>query len=102
MDSPASQDGAPPLERVAFHTDELIAQTLAGVSTRSGGIRNFMLEQHRAFFASLSHVFVATTGAEGWPLATLLGTGHHRLERRLLCGPAHGRLSLGQGKPKTS
>lgn len=72
MDSAASQDTAPPLERVAFHTDELIAQTLAGVSTRSGGIRNFMLEQHRAFFASLSHVFVATTGAEGWPLATLL------------------------------
>lgn len=56
----------------AFHTDELTAQARAGVSTRSGGIRNFMLEQHRSFFASLPYVFVATTDAEGWPLATLL------------------------------
>ena len=56
----------------AFHADELTAQTRAGVSTRSGGIRNFMLEQHRTFFASLPYVFVAATDTEGWPLATLL------------------------------
>src|SRR5215469_3106653 len=55
-----------------FHSDELIAQTLAGVRTRSGGIRDFMLEQHRAFFASMPHVFIATMDADGWPLGTLL------------------------------
>lgn len=56
----------------AFHSDELTAQTRAGFSVRSGGIRNFMMEQHRNFFAALPHVFVATIDAEGWPLATLL------------------------------
>ena len=56
----------------AFHADELTAQSRAGVSTRSGGIRNFMLEQHRNFFAALPHIFLATSDAEGWPLATLL------------------------------
>ncbi|HEV2268454.1 MAG TPA: pyridoxamine 5'-phosphate oxidase family protein [Steroidobacteraceae bacterium] len=56
----------------AFHSDELTAQTRAGFSVRSGGIRNFMLEQHRNFFAALPHIFIATTDAGGWPLATLL------------------------------
>ena len=56
----------------AFHADELTAQARAGVNTRSGGIRNFMLDQHRTFFASLPYLFVATTDAEGGPLATLL------------------------------
>jgi uncharacterized protein len=72
MDGPASQDGTPPRDRAAFHADELTAQARAGVSTGSGGIRNFMLEQHRSFFAALPHIFVATTDANGWPLATLL------------------------------
>ena len=56
----------------AFHADELTAQSRAGVHTRSGGIRNFMLEPHRNFFAALPHIFLATSDAEGWPLATLL------------------------------
>lgn len=57
---------------MSFHTDELAAQARAGVSTRSAGIRDFMPEQHRTFFAALPHVFLATTDAAGWPLATLL------------------------------
>jgi uncharacterized protein len=57
---------------MSFHTDELDAQARAGVSTRSAGIRDFMPEQHRTFFAALPYVFLATTDAEGWPLATLL------------------------------
>ncbi|HEY7889810.1 MAG TPA: pyridoxamine 5'-phosphate oxidase family protein [Steroidobacteraceae bacterium] len=56
----------------AFHSDELTAQTLAGFNVRSGGIRNFMLDQHRSFFAALPHLLVATADADGWPLATLL------------------------------
>jgi uncharacterized protein len=57
---------------MSFHADELDAQARAGVSTRSAGIRDFMPEQHRVFFAALPHVLLATTDAEGWPLATLL------------------------------
>ncbi|MGB6485812.1 MAG: pyridoxamine 5'-phosphate oxidase family protein [Steroidobacteraceae bacterium] len=57
---------------MSFHTDELAAQARAGVSTRSAGIRDLMPEQHRTFFAALPYVFLATTDAEGWPLATML------------------------------
>jgi predicted pyridoxine 5'-phosphate oxidase superfamily flavin-nucleotide-binding protein len=57
---------------MSFHTDELDAQARAGVSTRSAGIRDFMPEQHRAFFAALPYAFVATTDADGWPVATML------------------------------
>jgi predicted pyridoxine 5'-phosphate oxidase superfamily flavin-nucleotide-binding protein len=57
---------------VSFHTDELVAQALAGVGARSAAIRDFMPEQHRTFFAGLPHVLVATIDAAGWPLATLL------------------------------
>jgi predicted pyridoxine 5'-phosphate oxidase superfamily flavin-nucleotide-binding protein len=57
---------------MTFHTDELAAQARAGVGTRSAGIRDFMPEQHRTFFAALPQVFVATTDIAGWPLATLL------------------------------
>lgn len=57
---------------MSFHTDELDAQARAGVSTGSAGIREFMPEQHRIFFAAMPYAFLATTDAEGWPLATLL------------------------------
>ena len=57
---------------MSFHTDELDAQARAGVSTSSAGIRDFMPEQHRTFFAAVPYVFLATTDAEGWPLATAL------------------------------
>lgn len=57
---------------MSFHADELTAQARAGFETRGGGIRDFMLEQHRTFFAALPNLFVATLDATGWPLATLL------------------------------
>jgi uncharacterized protein len=55
-----------------FHTDELEAQARAGVRTRSGAIHDFMPEQHRAFFAALSYLFIGGVDAEGWPIATAL------------------------------
>jgi predicted pyridoxine 5'-phosphate oxidase superfamily flavin-nucleotide-binding protein len=57
---------------MSFHADELAAQVRAGVGARSAGIRELMPEQHRTFFAALPRVFIATTDAAGWPLATLL------------------------------
>ena len=36
------------------------------------GIRDFMPEQHRSFFAALPYLLVAASDASGWPLATLL------------------------------
>ena len=56
----------------AFHTDEVAAQTRAGAVTMRSGIRDFMPEQHRTFFAALPYLLVATSDAAGWPLATLL------------------------------
>jgi predicted pyridoxine 5'-phosphate oxidase superfamily flavin-nucleotide-binding protein len=58
-----------------FHTDELTAQAHAGVEMTRSGIRDFMPEQHRAFFAALPYVLIAASDADGWPLATLL-EGH--------------------------
>lgn len=57
---------------MSFHTDEIDAQARAGVSTGGAGIRDFMPEQHRTFFAALPYVFLATTDADGWPVATVL------------------------------
>jgi uncharacterized protein len=55
-----------------FHPDELEAQARAGYAPRGAGIRNFMPDQHRSFFPLLPYLFVATTDANGWPLATML------------------------------
>lgn len=55
-----------------FHADEVAAQIRAGVMTMRAGIRDFMPEQHRSFFAALPYLLVATSDAAGWPLATLL------------------------------
>jgi len=55
-----------------FHPDELEAQARAGKGAAGAGIRNFMPDQHREFFALLPYLFVATADAEGWPLATML------------------------------
>ncbi|WP_165184987.1 pyridoxamine 5'-phosphate oxidase family protein [Caulobacter soli] len=56
-----------------FHRGELIAQVLAGTGTPGfTGIRPFMPDQHRDFFALLPYLFIATTDAEGWPVATVL------------------------------
>jgi uncharacterized protein len=58
-----------------FNPDELAAQVLAGGGPRGSGIRDFMPEQHRQFFAQLPYLFLGSINAAGWPLATLL-TGH--------------------------
>jgi predicted pyridoxine 5'-phosphate oxidase superfamily flavin-nucleotide-binding protein len=56
-----------------FHRGELIAQTLAGTGTPGmTGIRPFMPDQHREFFGLLPYLFIATTDADGWPVATVL------------------------------
>ncbi|MGP2690387.1 pyridoxamine 5'-phosphate oxidase family protein, partial [Serratia nevei] len=54
-----------------FHPDELRAQTLAGFGGVGGGIYPAMPDQHRAFFAALPYLFVATLDEQGWPIATL-------------------------------
>jgi uncharacterized protein len=55
-----------------FHADELDVQALAGTGASGAAIRDFMPDQHRAFFALLPYLFVATADAGGWPLATML------------------------------
>jgi len=58
------------MEASPFHRDELEAQARAGHAPKGAGIRNFMPDQHRSFFPLLPYLFVATTDANGWPLAT--------------------------------
>ena len=55
-----------------FHADERAAQARAGVATLRSGIRDFMPEQHRSFFAALPYIVLAVSDVDGWPLATLL------------------------------
>lgn len=60
------------MTHTVFHPDELAAQARAGITTPRSGIRDFMPEQHRTFFAALPYVLVAASDASGWPLAMLL------------------------------
>ncbi len=57
--------------RTPFHPDELEAQRLAGGGSQGSGIRDFMQDQHRDFFAALPYVVVAARD-RGWPAATVL------------------------------
>jgi predicted pyridoxine 5'-phosphate oxidase superfamily flavin-nucleotide-binding protein len=61
-----------PMNPSPFHRDELDAQARAGGGASGAGIRSFMPDQHRDFFALLPYLFLATTDADGWPLATML------------------------------
>jgi uncharacterized protein len=61
-----------PMTASPFHPDELDAQARAGKGASGAGIRGFMPDQHREFFALLPYLFVATADATGWPLATML------------------------------
>jgi len=63
---------ADPITSSPFNADELAVQARAGKGATGAGIRAFMPDQHREFFALLPYLFVATTDAEGWPLATML------------------------------
>ena len=61
----------------AFHPGERLMQERVGVRDRMAAIgqqviRNFMLEQHRAFFAQLPFVIVGSVDADGQPWASLL------------------------------
>lgn len=55
-----------------FHAGELEAQARAGESSRGAGIRDFMPDQHRDFFALLPYLFAAGRDASGKPIATIL------------------------------
>ncbi|MFB9245894.1 pyridoxamine 5'-phosphate oxidase family protein [Massilia antarctica] len=55
-----------------FHEGELRAQALAGVSSSGNGIRAFLPDQHRDFFAALPFVLMATLDADGRPRARVL------------------------------
>ena len=55
-----------------FHTDELAAQALAQQSSPGAGIRPFMPDQHREFFAGLPYIFMATADRRGWPVPSLV------------------------------
>jgi uncharacterized protein len=54
-----------------FHPGELEAQLLAGGGPPGAGIRDWMTDQHRAFFEALPYVVVASLD-DGWPVATML------------------------------
>ncbi|HEV7260617.1 MAG TPA: pyridoxamine 5'-phosphate oxidase family protein [Bosea sp. (in: a-proteobacteria)] len=55
-----------------FHEGERAAQALAGLASHGAGIRTFMPDQHRNFFATLPWLFAGVRDAGGWPLATVL------------------------------
>ena len=56
-----------------FHRGEIAAQARAGFRSGAAPIRDFMPEQHRAFFALLPMLPLATLDAAGAPVATILG-----------------------------
>ncbi len=56
----------------AFHPGELQAQALAGVTGASAGIRGYMPDQHRDFFAALPFMLVASLDPDGAPRAGVL------------------------------
>lgn len=60
------------MQTAPFHTDELAAQSLAQRAGSGAGIRAFMPDQHRAFFALLPYLFIATADLNGWPVASLV------------------------------
>ncbi len=57
-----------------FHSGEIEAQARAGLDTRprGAGIRDFMPDQHREFFALLPYIFIATPDDEGVPVPAIL------------------------------
>jgi len=62
----------PAMDDSPFHEGEREAQRRAGVEAHGGGIRDWMPDQHRAFFAGLPFVVTGTASGEGWPTATML------------------------------
>ncbi len=67
----------PAAPREIFHEGEVALQREAGVAERMArvgrqGIRDYMPEQHRAFFPLLPFVIAGSVSAEGQPAASLL------------------------------
>lgn len=60
------------MDSFPFNADERAAQRRAGGGPSAAGIRPSMPDQHRGFFAQLPYLFVTTSDAAGWPLATVL------------------------------
>ncbi len=73
-----------------FHPGELEAQALAGMGSRGAGIRSFMPDQHRAFFAQLPILLAAVGDESGHPIATVLSD-----EPGFIESPQPTRLSIG-------
>ncbi|WP_309643514.1 pyridoxamine 5'-phosphate oxidase family protein [Phenylobacterium sp.] len=57
-----------------FHPNERAAQRRAGLMAlpTGAGIRDFMPDQHRAFFEGLTYLFAGAVEPDGWPAATML------------------------------
>jgi predicted pyridoxine 5'-phosphate oxidase superfamily flavin-nucleotide-binding protein len=60
------------MTQTLFHPGELAAQASAGVVSHAPAIRDWMPDQHRAFFGLLPFLPIATAGDDGAPLATIL------------------------------
>jgi uncharacterized protein len=60
------------MSETIFHTGERAAQARAGVASPNAAIRNWMPDQHRAFFGLLSFLPIATIDNHGAPVATML------------------------------
>ncbi|MGC3936824.1 pyridoxamine 5'-phosphate oxidase family protein [Roseobacter sp. EG26] len=63
-----------------FHKGERAAQEIVGVRERvemigRRGVRDFMPDQHRAFYESLPMIFAGHVDAAGWPWASVLYGG---------------------------
>lgn len=80
IDTPISRPIAPPpgwdLDDAPFHAGEIAVQTQAGVREKAEiggrrGIRRYLPEQHRQFFAQLPFMVLGGIDGEGQPWATL-------------------------------
>jgi predicted pyridoxine 5'-phosphate oxidase superfamily flavin-nucleotide-binding protein len=60
------------MTQAMFHPGERAARALAGVASPNALIRDFMPDQHRAFFGFLPFLPIATVGADDAPCATIL------------------------------
>ncbi|MDB5402338.1 MAG: pyridoxamine 5-phosphate oxidase [Rhodopila sp.] len=60
------------MNQTLFHPGEHAAQASAGVASPNPAIRDWMPDQHRAFFALLPFLPTATTDKQGAPVATIL------------------------------
>jgi uncharacterized protein len=60
------------MNQTPFHSGERSAQALAGVEAPHAAIRDWMPEQHRAFFGLLPFLPIATLDRQGAPVATIL------------------------------